>query len=179
MGINIVTANFSNGGRDSITRKLYQYDYGQKINIKGLNLPNTFEVHISNDNNAITAETYIGNKNQIEIPDKFLLSGENIYLWIFLHSTAEDGETRYTIIVPVQKKPKPEEAVLVQLRLIGKAYLRAFSGSGVWHRIIFERKSALWQTKGHRRPNSWRLRVSSWSRPPLWCVSSGFYTGSR
>ena len=109
MGINIVTANFSNGGRDSITRKLYQYDYGQKINIKGLNLPNTFEVHISNDNNAITAETYIGNNNEIEIPDKFLLSGEDIYLWIFLHSTAEDGETRYTIIVPVQKKPKPEE----------------------------------------------------------------------
>ena len=108
MGINIVTANFSNGGRDSITRKLYQYDYGQKINIKGLNLPNTFEVHISNDNNAITAETYIGNNNEIEIPDKFLLSGEDIYLWIFLHSTAEDGETRYTITVPVKKKPKPE-----------------------------------------------------------------------
>lgn len=110
MGINIVTANFSNGGRDSITRKLYQYDYGQKIRIKGLNLPNTFEVHISNNNSAISAETHIGNKNEIEIPDKFLLSGENIYLWIFLHSTAEDGETRYTIIVPVQKKPKPEEA---------------------------------------------------------------------
>ena len=109
MGINIITANFSNGGRDSITRKLYQYDYGQKIRIKGLNLPNTFEVHISNDNSAISAETHIGNNNEIEIPDKFLLSGEDIYLWIFLHSTAEDGETRYTITIPVKKKPKPEE----------------------------------------------------------------------
>ena len=70
MGINIVTANFSNGGRDSITRKLYQYDYGQKIRIKGLNLPNTFEVHISNDNSAISAETHIGNNNEIEINSK-------------------------------------------------------------------------------------------------------------
>lgn len=108
MGINIVTANFSNGGRQSITRKLYQYDYGQIINIKGLNLPKTFEVHISNSNKASKAQIYTGNNDQIEIPNKFLLSGEDIYLWIFLHSTATDGQTRYTITIPVQKKPKPE-----------------------------------------------------------------------
>ena len=108
MGINIVTANFSNGGRQSITRKLYQYDYGQKINIKGLKLPSTFEVHISNDHKANTAQIYIGNNNEIEIPDKFLLSGQDIYIWIFLHSTETDGETRYTITIPVQTKPKPE-----------------------------------------------------------------------
>ena len=108
MGINIITANFSNGGRQSITRKLYQYDYGQKINIKGLKLPSTFEVHISNDHKANTAQIYIGNNNEIEIPDKFLLSGQDIYIWIFLHSTETDGETRYTITIPVQTKPKPE-----------------------------------------------------------------------
>ena len=37
-GINTITANFSNGGRWCITRKLFQYDYGQKVLIKGLNL---------------------------------------------------------------------------------------------------------------------------------------------
>ncbi len=50
-GINIITANFSNNGRQSITRKLYQYDYGQKVNIRGLSLPSIFQVHISNSNN--------------------------------------------------------------------------------------------------------------------------------
>ena len=105
-GINIITASYSNGGRQTITRKIYQYDYGQKINIKGIKLPNTFEFHISNEKKANTAETYIGNNNEIEIPDKFLLSGKDIYIWIFLHATANDGETRYTITIPVQKKPK-------------------------------------------------------------------------
>ena len=120
MGINIVTANFSNGGRQSITRKLYQYDYGQKINIKGLKLPSTFEVHISNDHKANTAQIYIGNNNEIEIPDKFLLSGQDIYIWIFLHSTETDGETRYTITIPVQTKPKPEsqESTVVEKNTI-------------------------------------------------------------
>ena len=113
MGINIITANFSNGGRQSITRKLYQYDYGQKVSIRGLSLPSTFEVHISNDNNINTAEVYTGTKNEIEIPDKFLLSGEAIYMWLFLHNAENDGQTRYIITIPVEERPKPQAAVPV------------------------------------------------------------------
>jgi hypothetical protein len=37
-----------------------------------------------------------------------LTSGEDIYIWIFLHQTANDGETRYTINIPIQKRPKAE-----------------------------------------------------------------------
>jgi len=37
-----------------------------------------------------------------------LTSGEDIYIWIFLHQTASDGETRYTINIPIQKRPKAE-----------------------------------------------------------------------
>ena len=113
MGINIITANFSNGGRQSITRKLYQYDYGQKVSIRGLSLPSTFEVHISNDNNINTAEVYTGTKNEIEIPDKFLLSGKAIYMWLFLHNAENDGQTRYIITIPVEERPKPQAAVPV------------------------------------------------------------------
>ena len=108
-GINIVTANFSNGGRQCITRKLFQYDYGQKVQIKGLNLPQSFEFHISNTNNPLSSSNiFLGRKNEIEIPDEFLISGEDIYIWIFLHQTVNDGETRYTINIPIQKRPKIE-----------------------------------------------------------------------
>lgn len=108
-GINTITANFSNGGRQCITRKLFQYDYGQKVQIKGLNLPQSFEVHISNTNNPLSSSNiFLGKNNEIEIPDEYLTSGEDIYIWIFLHQTASDGETRYTINIPIQKRPKAE-----------------------------------------------------------------------
>ena len=108
-GINIITANFSNGGRQCVTRKLFQYDYGQKVQIKGLNLPQSFQVHISNTNNPLSSSSiFLGRNNEIEIPDEFLISGEGIYIWIFLHQTTSDGETRYTINIPVQKRPKIE-----------------------------------------------------------------------
>ena len=75
-GINIITANFSNGGRQCVTRKLFQYDYGQKVQIKGLNLPQSFQVHISNTNNPLSSSSiFLGRNNEIEIPDEFLISG--------------------------------------------------------------------------------------------------------
>ena len=108
-GINTITANFSNGGRQCITRKLFQYDYGQKVLIKGLNLPQSFEFHISNSNNPkASSNIFLGNNNEIIIPDEYLISGEDIYIWIFLHQTTSDGQTRYTINIPIQKRPKAE-----------------------------------------------------------------------
>ena len=87
-GINIITADFSNGGRQCITRKLFQYDYGQKVLIKGLNLSQPFEFHISNSNNPkASSNIFLGNNNEIIIPDEYLISGEDIYIWIFLHQT--------------------------------------------------------------------------------------------
>lgn len=108
-GINTITANFSNGGRQCITRKLFQYDYGQKVLIKGLTLPQSFEFHISNSNSPkASSNIFLGNNNEIIIPDEYLTSGEDIYIWIFLHQTTSDGQTRYTINIPVQKRPKAE-----------------------------------------------------------------------
>ena len=108
-GINTITANFSNGGRQCITRKLFQYDYGQKVLIKGLNLPQSFEFHISNSNSPkASSNIFLGNNNEIIIPDEYLTSGEDIYIWIFLHQTTSDGQTRYTINIPIQKRPKAE-----------------------------------------------------------------------
>ena len=108
-GINTITANFSNGGRQCITRKLFQYDYGQKVLIKGLTLPQSFEFHISNSNSPkASSNIFLGNNNEIIIPDEYLTSGEDIYIWIFLHQTINDGQTRYTINIPIQKRPKAE-----------------------------------------------------------------------
>jgi len=70
---------------------LFQWDRGQKLKIKGLNLPNPFEMHIANGNRAKFAKRIFGNNNIIDIPDEYLLSGENIYLWLYLHETQDDS----------------------------------------------------------------------------------------
>lgn len=104
-GINIITADFTNNKRATVTRKLYKGDYGQKIQVKGLDLPEFFQVHFSHNLREGIAKKIIGQNNEIPIPDEYLITGKTIYVWIFLHKTSQDGETRHTIVIPVINKP--------------------------------------------------------------------------
>ena len=106
--INIINANFTNG-REIVTRKIFQYDYGQKLKIKGINLPFIFQAHISNQKQNGTAKKVIGENNEISIPDEYLISGQDIYIFIVLHQALDDGETRYLIKIPVIKRSKSSD----------------------------------------------------------------------
>lgn len=106
--INIINANFTNG-REIVTRKIFQYDYGQKLKIKGINLPFIFQAHISNQKQNGTAKKVIGENNEISIPDEYLISGQDIYIFIVLHQALNDGETRYLIKIPVIKRSKSSD----------------------------------------------------------------------
>lgn len=90
------------------TKPAYQYDYGQVLNIKNLDLPEAYEVHFSNavDGESITS---IGSADGVTIPDQFFLSGKDIYFWIFLHEGDTDGATRYTGIIPIIKRAEPTD----------------------------------------------------------------------
>ena len=87
--------------------ELWQYDYGQILQIKGLNLPDGYEAHFSNEQFGGKAITQIGTINGVTIPDQFLISGKPIYVWIFLHDGLTDGETEYKITIPIKKRSKP------------------------------------------------------------------------
>lgn len=120
--INIINANFTNG-RETVTRKIFQYDYGQKLKIKGINLPFIFQAHISNQKQNGTAKKVIGENNEISIPDEYLISGQDIYIFIVLHQAVDDGETRYLIKIPVIKRSKSsdQQPTPVQQDVIEKA----------------------------------------------------------
>lgn len=104
---NIVTAAFS-GGRKTRTDRLWQYDYGQILRIVGLELPETFEVHFSNDKGG-TSKTSVGSNNSVPIPDEYLTSGADIFAWIYLHTGQDDGETEYMVIIPVKRRAQPSD----------------------------------------------------------------------
>ena len=111
MTTNIVQATFS-GAKATITRALYQYDYGQILRIVGIDLPSLYEVHFSNGSG--TTKTAIGDVDGVIIPDEYLITGNPVFAWIFLHTGADDGETRYQIKIPVNSRPKPSDEPVIE-----------------------------------------------------------------
>lgn len=89
--------------------ELFQYDYGQRLIFEGVELPVAYEVHFSNKEHG-ESKTSIGDSTGVDIPDEYLLTGENIHVWLFLHDGEDDGETEYHGIISVHKRAKPKNA---------------------------------------------------------------------
>ena len=105
---NIVKASFV-FGRSTKTRGLHQWDYGQVLQFEGLSLPSAYTVHFANQPMSGDAKTQIGGPDGVDIPDEYLITGLPVYAWVFLHAGADDGETVYSVTIPVTKRPKPVE----------------------------------------------------------------------
>lgn len=109
-------------GHTSVTGGLYQYDYGQRLIINGVALPNTYEVHFSNEQYG-SSKTVLGDSTGVAIPDEYLTSGNSIHVWVYLHDGDEDGETEYHGIINVIRRAKPtdQEPTPVQQNVITQA----------------------------------------------------------
>lgn len=104
---NIITAIYNEEGRYHTT-PVYQYDYGQVLQITGVELPSAYEVHFSNSVHC-NASVHIGDSNGVAIPDVYFQSGRTVYAWLFLHSGDDDGETEFLITIPVIRRAKPAD----------------------------------------------------------------------
>lgn len=111
------------------TAPLYQYDYGQILQIVGPQLPSAYEVHFSNQPHG-TATTQIGGDDGVVIPDAYLQTGSPVYAWLFLHTGENDGETEYSITIPVIARARPtnETPTPVQQDAITEAIAALNSG---------------------------------------------------
>ena len=103
---NVVTAQLTDERVMALTEPLYQYDYGQVLQITGMELPEAYEVHFGNEPMSGDSTMQIGGADGVSIPDMYLTSGEPVYAWLFLHTGAEDGETVRTIKIPVKKRAR-------------------------------------------------------------------------
>ena len=106
----IIKVKYSSNGYTK-TRAAYQYDYGQVLRLEGFPegmLPDPFEVHFSVGNGL--AKTQIGTDSAVSVLDECLERYGTIAAWLFLHDTASDGETKYTIEIPVRSRSKPVDA---------------------------------------------------------------------
>ena len=103
---NVVTASLERGRTTVTTRRLWQYDYGMKLRLENIDLPESYEVHFSNSASG-EAVTAVGGGGEVGIPDRVLTTGEPVHAWLYLHTGEEDGETVYHIIIPVFPRPAP------------------------------------------------------------------------
>lgn len=109
MNNNILTVVFG-PSRTGQTRKAYQYDYGMVLRFPELNLPVAYEVHFANKETGVDSVTQIGNADGVSVPDAMFISGDPVYVWIYLHTGQDDGETVYRALIPVVKRSRPSDA---------------------------------------------------------------------
>lgn len=105
---NLTKAVFTNSEYCVAETPLWQFDYGQQLQILGIELPDVFEAHFSNDPTG-ESKTQIGEQGIVNIPDEYLLTSGYLYVWVYLHSSATDGETRYQIKIKVRERATPTD----------------------------------------------------------------------
>lgn len=101
---NIVTAIIK-GDTHIHTQHVYQYDYGLKLVFQGFTPPEFYDVHFMNAGDT-SATVVHGGPEGVLIPDSLLLTGKDIYAWMFAHADNDDGETVYEIRIPVVQRAK-------------------------------------------------------------------------
>lgn len=90
----MLVANFTRRDEEIEVKGLWMYDYGQKLQINGLNLPNVFEVHFKwrglDKAKVVTGITYDG-ISSVDIPNEALSQNGAITAYLYL-STPEEGK---------------------------------------------------------------------------------------
>lgn len=113
---NIIHVDFK---EERIAQKynLWQYDYNQILQISGLSLPATVEIHFSLTEKSGKAETRVATTEnditQVQIPNELLRNdgkSGNYSIFAFIYVVDEDsGNTEYEIILHVKSRPAPGE----------------------------------------------------------------------
>lgn len=106
----MLIADFTKRGEEITVDGLWMYDYGQKLQINGLDLPATFEVHFK-WNGLQTAKIVTGNTingvSMVDIPNETLCQKYPIAAYIYLSDVTE-GETVNSVFMRVVKRVAPE-----------------------------------------------------------------------
>ena len=101
---------------------IWQYDFGQKIQFKNIDLPFSYEVHFANKSIG-PAEKQLGDASGVVIPYNVTKTGKPVYFWLYV--TGENKSiTIYGNHVPVRARasvpttePTPEEQSFIEQAL--------------------------------------------------------------
>ena len=106
----MITAIFNPGDKSITTKKVMQWDYGQVLSIKGLDLPKAVEIHfcVYTDSTTIPAVGITTDDHtDVEIPDGLLRQDRELRAYVYV-ADMEQGKTVRTVNIPIQSRQKPE-----------------------------------------------------------------------
>ena len=115
----MLIADFTNAQTDTIMISgLFQWDYGQQLEIRGLNLPEMVQIHFSTSKDCGDALRMVGTTldgiTTVKIPDILLAEQEfcndTYTIWAFVYVSYESsGETVKRVAIKTKSRPKPED----------------------------------------------------------------------
>lgn len=148
----MIRADFENNGHSISVPGLTQWDYGQVLEIYGLQYAINVEVHYAIRRQREDAIIDVPNVREgviySRIPDKLLESGEELCAYVYI-ADKDSGETVRTIVLPVKRRPKPgdydapaEKNLLRQLmeQVKGKADSMTLDESGRYLQLTSDGK---------------------------------------
>lgn len=97
----------------TVQEEVYQWDYGQRLRITGLDVPNLTQVHFadkSTNEALVRIGTLVDDGLEVTIPDKLLENQYPINAYVYVANTNE-GYTIKVIHIPVTARAKPETYV--------------------------------------------------------------------
>lgn len=97
-----------NRGFTARAGSLFQYDRGQRLLLTGVELPENYQVHFSNEELGVS-KSVIGDRTGADIPDEYLVSGQPIHVWVYV-SGEDHSETEYHGIIGVTRRALPTDA---------------------------------------------------------------------
>ena len=113
---NIIRAVFSSGNYTTTAvradrKPIWQWNYGQILQLHGLDLPKATEVHFSHSNIGGDALIRIGTTTdkitEVAIPESFLEHSGKVTAYVYC-STVDHGQTEYKTYFRVEARAKPE-----------------------------------------------------------------------
>lgn len=108
----MIQVNFPSGIDEIGVQPLTQWDYGQKLAIYGLNLPEIIQVHFTNkvSDEAIIRIAYkqADGHSEVDIPNVLLQDKYDIQAYIYLIDDVS-GQTIKKIYIPIKTRIKPAE----------------------------------------------------------------------
>ena len=112
----MISAKFNKDSNFAIAPGLWQWDYGQILQVSGTGITENIEIHFSLSGVGGEAERLIAvydddtDTLNVHIPGHLLAhqtnKNYNIYAFIYFNSGSE-GETVYKIVLPIKARPKP------------------------------------------------------------------------
>ena len=80
----------------------WQYDYNTVLQFVGLDLPENYEVDLSNSKTG-QSTTVLGNENGCVIPAQYFIPGSSIFAWVFV-AGSDYGFTRAQVEIPISPR---------------------------------------------------------------------------